>query len=186
MLSREINPVPPGLIDTALVLLSASLGFLAQRYFASRKELRADAADLATEKKATLFRIAELETKLALVNAAVVPISTAFQAILIKELTHFHTPEMDALLVKVGPPVTLSEVEEARLTHMLQEREKDLGGEITDSERDAAHILPAIMKRARIEQELLSTAETLRIRLITVGAALGVPGLSVESETGGS
>ena len=81
-----------------MVVFSASLGFLAQRYFSSRKELRADALELATEKKAIMVRIAELETKLALVNAVVVPISTAFQAILIKELTHFHAPEMDALI----------------------------------------------------------------------------------------
>lgn len=175
LILAEVNPVPPWVIDAAMVVFSASLGFLAQRYFSSRKELRADALELATEKKAIMFRIAELETKLALVNAAVVPISTAFQAILIKELTHFHTPEMDALLVKVGPPMILSEAEQAKLTVMLKDREQDLGPEISDSERDAAYILPAVMKRARVEQELLSSAETLRIKLVTVGAALGVP-----------
>jgi hypothetical protein len=164
----QVNPVPPILINVALLALSACLGFLAQRYFAGRKETREDTQKVAEEHKTTVARIAELETKLALVNAAVVPISTAFQAILIKELTHFHTPEMDALMVRVGPPTTLTPEEEARLAVMLKERMDDMGPDISDSERGAAMILPEVMKRARAEQQVLSTVEAPQVKLVAV------------------
>jgi hypothetical protein len=161
----EVNPVPPWIMDAAMVVFSASLGFLAQRYFASRKELRADATEKAEDKKATLFRIAELETKLALVNAAVVPISTAFQAILIKELTHAHFPEMDELMVKIGPPNALTEEEELRLAHLLRERASDMSSQISDSERGAAFILPTIMERVRKEEKENDPGENLLVAI---------------------
>jgi hypothetical protein len=164
----EVNPVPPLAINVALLVMSACLGFLTNRYFARRKEIRTDAQVVAEDKKATLSRIAELETKLALVNAAVVPISTAFQAMLIKELTHFHTPEMDALMVKIGPPNTLTLVDENRLEVMLKERMDNMGPEISDRERGAALILPEVMKRAKAEQEVLATTETPKVKLVAV------------------
>src|SRR5258705_1944620 len=49
-------------------------------------------------------RLYTLEKSYAILNQQVVPISTALQAILVKELTHYHTPIMDALLTRIGPP----------------------------------------------------------------------------------
>ena len=141
--------------------LSAALSFMTGLYFVQRKENAIKAAVIST-------RLMEMETKLALVNAAVVPISTAFQAILVKELTHFHTPEMDALMVKIGPPSTLSESDEARLGVMLRERMEDMGAEISDSERGAAMILPEVMKRARAEQEILASGPAPQVKLVAV------------------
>jgi hypothetical protein len=164
----EVNPVSPWVINTAMAIMSACLGFLGNRYFVRRKEIKADAQAVAEDKKATLSRITELESKLALVNAAVVPISTAFQAILIKELTHFHTPEMDALMVKIGPPNTLNPTDEKRLEVMLKDRMDDMGPEISDRERGAAMILPEVMKRARAEQDALATIEAPHVKLVAV------------------
>jgi hypothetical protein len=96
-------------------------------------------------------RIVELERQAALVSGAVVPISAAFQITLIRDLTHFHTPEMDALMVKLGPPLALSEEEALRLEHLLSERAKDMGLEISDAERDAAAMLPLVMRRVKAD-----------------------------------
>jgi hypothetical protein len=97
-------------------------------------------------------RIVELEKQQVIQGQTILPISTAFQAILVKELTHLHTPEMDALLAKLGPPNVLGPSEESRLLELLQQRVKDLDGEIPESERDAAEILPLLMKRSKAEE----------------------------------
>src|SRR5678815_4707353 len=94
------------------------------------------------------------------------PISTAFQAILIKELTHFHTPVMDALMSKIGPPFTLTAAEETELIAALEQRTQDMAAEISDSERDAAKILPLVMKRAKLEALALQPEDT-RLKLVT-------------------
>jgi hypothetical protein len=143
-MSNEVNPIPPVVVNIALIMLTSLLGLLTKFLLNLRSAARAREA-----------RMVELETKLAVVSASVVPISTAFQAILIKELTHHVTPEMDALLVKLGPPSTLTPEEHDRLSIMLVERTNDYGSEISPSERDAAYILPVVMKRAQEEQEAL-------------------------------
>lgn len=171
----QVNEVPPIVVNIALSVLSAGCAFLAALYFAVRKENRAKALAAAAASVAQALRLTDLESKLALVNAAVIPISTAFQAILIKELTHFHTPEMDALMVKVGPPNILTGEEEIKLSSLLEERTNDMGPLISDSERDAALILPAVMRRAKKEQETLHTAEELKIKLISLAGVIGIP-----------
>lgn len=124
---------------------------------------------MTTAQESLMKRIEVVDRQLAMVGQAVMPISTAFQAILVKELTHFHTPEMDALLEKLGPPFILTEYEEARLLDMLLERERDMGDLITDSERDAAHIFPAVMRRARLEAQALGELP-MTLRMVTVAA----------------
>jgi hypothetical protein len=196
VLALDTNPVPPWIINGAIIGLTAGLSFVSALYFALRKERINKAAHLAEANVAMVQRVSELEAKLALVNAAVIPISTAFQAILIRELTHLHTPEMDALLVKIGPPLTLTPAEEERLAVMLRERAKDKDKEIPNSERDAALILPAVMKRARAEQALLQTAQDLKLQVISVAGLMAVSGVqsdqpvailhNTEGEQGGS
>jgi len=104
-----------------------------------------------------------------------VPLNMAMQAMLIKELTHYHAPEMDVLMQNLGPPSTLSESEEARLAVLLDERTREMGPLISPSERDAAAILPVIIKRAKAEAEMLAGAEAMKLRLVTVTAVVGVP-----------
>ena len=163
-----------------LAVFGSALTFIATWFWRSRQGVLDKAKAISEEHQRTLVRLAELEQKLALVNQAVIPISTAFQAILIKELTHAHTPEMDALLVKIGPPNTLTEEEEARLTVMLRERYSQDDPSVPDAERDAAFILPAVVKRARTEADLVSVAEAMKVQLVTVATLIGVPNTTTE------
>lgn len=116
-------------------------------------------------------KIIELEKQLALIAASVVPISTAFQAILIKELTHMHTPVLDALLAKVGPPSSLTEDETEEMAQLLKERALDMGDQISSSERDAAIMLPMVIKRAKIEldEPLVAIKSGVFLQLLSNG-----------------
>ena len=151
------------------------LTFASTWFWTQRNNARDKANALALEHGKLLGRVTDLEAKLAVLNQAVIPISTAFQAILIKELTHYHTPEMDALLVKLGPPYVLTQADEVRLASLLIARTADVDPLISDSERDAANILPAVIRRVRIEAENLS-ASGLRIKLVSVIGVLNERG----------
>jgi hypothetical protein len=161
--------------SVGLLGLGSAFSFVVAWYWSSRGAATREKDRLASEHEKVLVRLNEMEVKFATVNQAIIPISTAFQAILIKELTHYHTPEMDELMRKVGPPNTLTEDEEIRLAELLRERTLDMGPLISDSERDAALILPAVMRRARTEATTLSGAEELKLRLVTVAAVVGLP-----------
>lgn len=138
---------------TALIIaITASLLSFAGSWYwfsKSRDERIAEAARLAKEEVKN--RITALEKELSLVRETVLPISVAMQELLVKQLTHFHTPIMDALLVKIGPPNALTADEEEQLAAALKERAQDMGDKIDASERDAALMLPMIMRRAKIE-----------------------------------
>lgn len=159
--------------STLIMIFGSILSFLSAWFWFAKNAAVARAKTIADEQVKTLERLKELETKLALINQAIIPISTAFQAILIKELTHFHTPEMDALLVKLGPPNTLSATDMERLEVLLVERAKDMAPKISASERDAACILPVIIKRAQKESDLLANAEVSKVKLVTVSTLVG-------------
>jgi hypothetical protein len=94
-------------------------------------------------------RISDLERRAALMDIQAVPISAAFQALLVQELTHFHEPEMDALMAKLGPPFSLNEEEAGRLDDLLVKREQELLPipEVSQRERDAALMLRLLMRR---------------------------------------
>jgi hypothetical protein len=154
--------------SVGVLAVGSALTFCATWYWNNKKVGAQKEDDIAAGHKVTVDRIAELESKLAVMTAAVVPISTAFQAILIKELTHHHAPEMDELMVKVGPPNTLTEDEEWRLGELLAERSVDMSPQITQEERDAASILPAVMARAKIEQEQLPDKTTMKMVSVPV------------------
>lgn len=156
-------------------ILGAVLSFLAAWFWFSRNLAVEKAKTLAIEHDKTLVRVSDLEAKLAVVNLSVVPLNLAMQAMLIKELTHYHTPEMDALMVKLGPPITLTTAEEVRLGVMLDERTKDMAPEIPEEERDAAHILPVIIKRAKVESKALTPFSEMKPTLVTVAAVVEFP-----------
>lgn len=127
-------------LTVGLAIFTALFGFLSAAFWWQ-----------VSERRRLVARVSELEVKVGLVTQAVVPISTAFQAVLIKTLTHFHTPVVDALLAKLGPPYALTDEEAEQLRLALLDRERDMGDRITDEERDAAHILPAVIKRAKAD-----------------------------------
>lgn len=132
----------PIINSVGLILLTAFLAFMASAFWIWRKSIGAREA-----------RIADLETKMAVLTNTVTPLSAAMQAVFIRELTHFHTPELDALLVKVGDG-TLPEEDEPRLFSLLEGRAHDLDGRIPESERDVAVMLPMMMRRVKAERLL--------------------------------
>lgn len=148
----------------ALMLLSAALGVVVTAFWKAREATAAKAKALADENAKLTARVTEVESKLRLVDQAVVPISEAFKAILIKELTHFHTPEMDKLMAKDR----LTPEEEARLAVLLKERSENMGDDIPQSERDAAAILPAVIRRAKAASEAIGKADQVKWGYVTV------------------
>jgi hypothetical protein len=138
-----------------LTTFGSALSFVVAWYWFTR-HARVRDADRAREEQSILRgRVTELEKQLIAIGTQVVPMNAAFQAILIKELTHAHTPRMDELLVKLGPPYILTDQEAAELSTALEARYKNIDALVDESERDAAKILPLVMKRVKAEAELL-------------------------------
>jgi hypothetical protein len=169
-------PLSQAALSAGLLLLGAALTFAAARYWFLRNAAVAEAERIRGEHDRLVARVYELERDSAVVKAAVVPITTAFQALLVKELTHFHTPIMDALLVKVGPPNVLTPAEELQLAALLDERARDMALSIPDSEREAAHILPCVMRRAREEQVAVEKGGVLAVVSVPKDKADVLPG----------
>lgn len=159
-------------LRTALIVMLATslLSFSGAWYWFVKAQDERTAAAVHVADQALLVRVAELEKQLASVQESVVPISAAMQALLVKQLTHFHTPVMDALLVKLGPPNTLTEAEEKELIIALEQRTRDMGPLIDDSERDAAMMLPMIIRRVRLEMR----TDPSKQRLQTVSLPIDV------------
>lgn len=133
------------LITVGMMILAAVVSALGV-WFWRQKDARNKLSD----------RLSELEKQLAIVGTQIAPFNTAYQSMLIKQLTHYHTPVMDALMVKlggVGVPPTITEEEEAELIEALKQRTEDMGPEISEDERDAAEILPIVMRRVKREAE---------------------------------
>lgn len=130
-------------IPVGMLILGALIAHLAR---ARTKKEQAD--------EKLIDRVIELESQLLLLRQQVVPISTAFQAILIKELTHIHEPVVDELLAKIGPPYILNPEEEEQLLSALADRVNSTSAMMTESERGAAAMLPMVIKRVRAELAL--------------------------------
>lgn len=150
----------PFLNSAALAVVSAALTFAGARFWYRK------AAD-----KELLARVAELEKQQSLTNLVAQPIWAAIQAKLVAELTHFHEPITDALLAKLGPPVTLTEPELVLLTQKLVKREVDLNGRITPEERDAARMLPMVIRRVKAEAEAMAAASQVELQMMAVPVA---------------
>jgi hypothetical protein len=146
-------------------LVSASVAL----YLYNKKQQNEKEKDIAQDHERLERRVVELEKALALVSQTVLPISTVYQAMLVRELTHAHTPVVDALLAKVGIPGALSEQDMLELQKALERRYSEVDPQIGDDERDAARIFPIIMKRAKVEQMVIG-AGPLKIKFATVAA----------------
>jgi hypothetical protein len=97
-------------------------------------------------------KIAALELQIGVLGSQVLPISEVFRSMLIKQLTHYHTPILDALLKKLEDK-TITEAEEVEMNAALKQRTLDMDAEISDSERDAAHMLPMLNRRIKEEEK---------------------------------
>jgi hypothetical protein len=171
VLAFTVNPFVGAL---GLSVLSAVLGLLSAWYWFQRNQAVKERDRIATEHQKLVDRVTEIETQSHVLAQAMLPVSAAFQAILIKELTHMHTPEMDLLMTKLGPPFVLTETEADRLAALLEARTRDMGDEITASERDAASMMPALIRRVRAEAaaDLTTLASTLGPKLVALTAVV--------------
>jgi len=180
-----INSIILAVVAAALSALSTWVFVLRANAKATARQVKEDAAKeaekIAIGHQKLTDEVNVLKEKLTLVTAQVVPFNTAFQQILIAQLTHAHTPELDALMAKIGPPITLTVEEEKHLYKLLIERQKDLGPEISQEEREAALILPYVMRRARAEQEQIDLAEKAGLQMIGVVAVVGVPASAINA-----
>lgn len=104
-------------------------------------------------------RVSDLEKQLAVVGAQIAPISAVYQSALIKTLTHFHTPIIDALMEKVDNKgvVALTDKEESELLIALEKVAKD--PETDEYETAAANALPYVMTMARIDAQQIADAD---------------------------
>lgn len=149
-------------IRIGMLLATAVVSFLASWFWFKKNNQREDMQRQDERSGADRSRIEQLEKQLAALTQNVLPISAAFQAILIKQLTHFHTPELDALLEGLERD-TLTAEDEKRLATLLEQRTQDMGGQIDDSEREAAVMLPLVNRRVRAE-----TAADLALQVVAV------------------
>lgn len=175
--------------SAGLILLAAIVGLFITWYWRVRdaRIKQAEKATLDTQKKADelamenatlLKRVDELEKNMTVVNQVAVPLNQAYMAMLIKQLTHLHTPKLDALMTKLGPPSTLTPDEEIEFAVLLKERAEALDGRIDESERDAAIMLPMVLKRAKKEHEDLTIGP---VELTVVATPLDTSGQAADT-----
>jgi hypothetical protein len=134
--------------SAGLALSSATLTFLMAWLWWRKNEAVSRAKEAAAAHKVVLDDISELKTNIRLINLSR---SEAFQAQLIEKLTHHHTPVIDALMAKVGPPNVLTQKEDRALTDELIKRASDPA--IDDEERLAAVLLPGVMVLVKMDQK---------------------------------
>lgn len=150
---KEFFPFLYGLFG---ILFGSFVGFFITHHWRTLDKRNKKEQVIEDEKTELLLRVVALEKQLEVLSHAVTPISTAFQAILINELTHLSCPETDALLEKIGPPNILTVAEKMLLFEMLEKRAMDIKF-VGQSERDAAVMLPYVMRRVEIEEMQLKT-----------------------------
>jgi hypothetical protein len=163
----------------AVATFGASLAFLAAWFWHQKNRALATAASIKQGHDELVRKVYELERKQHVIEAAVVPITTTFQQLLIKSLTHphFHAKEMDALMKKIGPPNSFDEGEEKRLSILLRQRAEDTQFDIPDEERIAARILPDVMTLAKIQQDRIDSESVIAVVAVPRDIADGMSGI---------
>lgn len=163
----------------AVATFGASLAFLAAWFWHQKNRAIATAAAVRQGHEDLVRKVHDLERKQAVMEAAVVPITTTFQQLLIKSLTHphFHAKEMDALMKKIGPPNSFDDGEEKRLSVLLRQRAEDTQYDIPEEERIAARILPDVMTLAKLQQDKIDTESVIAVVAVPKDIAEGMPGI---------
>ncbi|HUD11446.1 MAG TPA: hypothetical protein VMS08_03475 [Candidatus Saccharimonadia bacterium] len=150
------DPTNPLIIEGVSIGGTALATFIATYFWTKR--------NAASGKKIKdAMRLDDLERQLSLLNQTIQPISVAFQAILVKKLTHFHTPRLDELLKKVGPPFVLTSQEEVELVRGLKNRTDEVAPSIDENERIAAAMLPFVMTWIKFEREAVVMSHSLAL-----------------------
>lgn len=165
-MDKSLIDIVPLINSIILTIVAAALTFLATMFWTRRQHVESIAATLRDATTERDRRITDLERQIGVISAAVVPISVAFQAVLVNKLTHMHTPELDALMQKIGPPSTLTADEQKRMSDLLAERSTDMGDLITDAERHAAVMLPLVIEWVALEADKdpgVISEETLKL-----------------------
>ena len=152
--------------SAAITVLGAVLVFLSAWFWFGRQQAVRDKEAIAAEHQRLMDRVTTLEREAAVAASQWIPVASAFQATLIKSLTHAHTGELDDLLVRVASH-TLTPAEEPRLLQLLDERTRDQDHRFTEDERKDAMIFPVVMERAATERKLLLAAESAKLRPAT-------------------
>ena len=159
------------LIGSGVAFFFARLGKRSDNRTAAEIREAEEAKEAVEEaRKATVERekrLVQLESEMAVLKAQAVPINAAFLAMSIAKLTHLHTPRLDELMKKVGPPSVLTPAEESELAEGLAARMKDMSSEIDDEERIRAEILPSLIKLEKIEALKNTESPTLETMLIS-------------------
>ena len=165
--------IPESILNSmGIAVVGAILTFLTGWFWRSRNQAIKKAETIAADHEVVLARLKVLEDQAIVAGTVVTPIITAFQSLLIKQLTHDDKPEMDILMVKVGPPDTLTISERDRLLTMLHERSVDI--EIDASEQDSAIIMPIVMRMAKKEQSNMAHLEgATDLKLVTIVSIVG-------------
>lgn len=145
-------------------VLTAIFSAIGAVFWRRRNALEKAKGELAEVARAQDKRIQELEKNLAVLTETVRPFWSAAVANLVAELKHPHTPELDDLLARVGPPSDLSDKEMKRAERLLLEVAQDTT--LPASERGAAFILPTVIARATAEYE--NPVEKGPVQLVTV------------------
>lgn len=140
----------PWLIPIATVVVGSFLTLIVGLYFYYRRSRQDAAEKIADSTKELTEQVRDLERELEGIKANVKPFSVALQDVLTRRLTNFHTPILDALLQKVGPEMSVED--EELLREALLRRVDELNGHLEELERDAAIMLPMVMRWVRAEQ----------------------------------
>jgi hypothetical protein len=160
-------------------LISAVVGVFVTLLWRAKTRAEVEKAAIAADHLATVKRLTETETRLAVVTAQMVPLNAAMLQAIVKQMTHIHTPELDALMTRVGPhavPPPLTPDEEVLMYRLVAERRVAVDAEIDEDERDAAAIFPVILKRANAEAialaDLAAQSPARTVRLISLTATI--------------
>jgi hypothetical protein len=156
------------LLTLGFTLLGAFITFAFAWYWYQKRIADEKAKEIAEAHKKLGEKVDDLENRLALLTQSVLPMNTAFQTILVRELTHYHEKRTDYLLEQLGPPNIISEAEEEELSNALEKRTHDMGEEIGQSEREAAIILPYIIKRVRAETKKIKQGKISEVDFVAI------------------
>ena len=165
--------------EAAILLFIGSLFTFFTSWYWRRKNIKDNAVEKARDKAERelielKIRSDAQDKQIALLSQSVLPLNAAYQAMLVKELTHLHTPVPDELLKKLGPPYAMSSDDERALILELETRANEEGSLITETERDAAKMLPMVIRRAKVENTMAVSNFRLNVVAIPVEGLNGI------------
>lgn len=114
---------------------------------AERRILERAKEDVEKEKE----KVVELQREVAIMKAAAIPITAAFQAMLVSGLRHHHAPALDEVLDKMTAGERLTPKDLKIREEGLAKRQNDPNAD--EAERIKAKILPDIERLAELEKE---------------------------------